>query len=137
MPKSDPFSVPVPLEDDEQMAFVDWLELCGLRFAHVPNSTYTKYMSVKMKNHRLGVRPGVPDLLVLVPPHRAKDGEGHLLFIEMKRRKGGVLSQEQRDWLVAFTALESPNIEALVAKGWDEARDAVLAHLKDAPVSMF
>lgn len=127
----------VPLEDEEQMALVDWLELCGLRFAHIPNSTYTKHMSVKMKNHRLGVRPGVPDLMVLVSPERSKDGEGHLIWIEMKRRKGGVVSPEQRAWLTAFMMLESPNIHAVVAKGWDEAREAVLEYLADAPVSMF
>lgn len=132
-----PFDVPIPTEDDEQIAFVGWLELVGLRFAHIPQSTYTKHMGVKMRNQRLGVRPGVPDLMILVPPHRSKDGEGHLIWVEMKRRKGGVVSKEQRDWLVAFTALESPNIEAHVAKGWDEAREAVLQHLLDAPVSMF
>ncbi|WP_241473818.1 VRR-NUC domain-containing protein [Mycolicibacterium neoaurum] len=131
------FDPPVPTEDEEQIAFVDWLELCGLRFAHVPNSTYTKHISVKMKNQRLGVRPGVPDLLVLIPPHRSRDGEGHLLWIEMKRRKGGTVSKEQREWLTAFMMLESRNIDAMVAKGWDEARDAVLEHLKDAPVTLF
>jgi hypothetical protein len=137
MPKSDPFALPVPSEDDEQMAFVEWLELCGLRFSAIPMNTYTKYMSQKMKNRRMGVRAGVPDMIVLIPPHRAKDGEGHLLFIEMKRRKGGVVSPEQREWLVALTALESANIEAVVAKGWDEARGAVLKYLTDEPLTLF
>ncbi|WP_100503996.1 VRR-NUC domain-containing protein [Mycobacteroides abscessus] len=127
----------VPLEDEEQMALVDWLDLCGLRFSAIPMSTFTKHMSVKMKNHRLGVRPGVPDVMVLVSPERSKDGQGHLIWIEMKRRKGGVVSPEQRAWLTAFMMLESPNIHAVVAKGWDEAREAVLEHLADAPVSMF
>lgn len=100
-------------------------------------STFTKHMGVKVKNHRLGVRPGVPDMLIIVPPHRSKDGQGHLLFIEMNRRRGGVVSKEQRDWLVALTAVESPNTEAIVAKGWGEAREAVLQHLNDGPVSLF
>src|SRR6185503_17778026 len=115
---------------------IDWLELCGLRFSAIPMNTYTKYMSQKMKNHRMGVRAGVPDLMVLIPPRRSKDGEGHLLWIEMKKRKNGVVSPEQRGWLSAFMMLESPNIDAVVAKGWDEARDAVLEYLLDAPVSM-
>lgn len=131
------FDAPIPTENEEQIALVDWLELVGLRFAHVPNSTYTKHMSVKMKNHRLGVRPGVPDLMVLITPQRSKDGEGHLLWIEMKRRKGGTVSKEQREWLTAFMMLESPHIEAHVAKGWDEAREVVLNHLVGGPVSMF
>lgn len=137
MSKADLFALPVPLEDDEQISFVSWLELCGLRFSAIPMNTYTKYMSQKMKNQRMGVRAGVPDMIVLIPPQRSNDGEGHLLFIEMKRRKGGVLSPEQREWLAALTALASPNVEALVAKGWDDAREAVLIHLKGAPVSMF
>ena len=119
------------------MALVDWLELVGLRFAHIPQSTFTRHMGVKMRNKRLGVRAGVPDMMILIPPHRSKDGEGHLLWIEMKRRKGGVVSTEQREWLTAFMMLESVNIDAMVAKGWDEAREAVLEHLKDAPVSLF
>lgn len=131
------FDPPVPTEDEEQMALVDWLELVGLRFAHIPQSTFTKHMGVKMRNKRLGVRAGVPDMMILIPPHRSKDGEGHLLWIEMKRRKGGVVSQEQREWLTAFMMLESVNIDAMVARGWDEAREAVLEHLKDAPVSLF
>lgn len=134
---SNPFEPPVPTEDEEQMALVDWLELVGLRFAHIPQSTFTRHMGVKMRNKRLGVRAGVPDMMILIPPHRSKDGEGHLLWIEMKRRKGGVVSTEQREWLTAFMMLESVNIDAMVAKGWDEAREAVLEHLKDAPVSLF
>ena len=104
------FNAPIPTEDEEQFALIDWLELCGLRFAHVPNSTFTKHMSVKMKNHRLGVRPGVPDLMILIPPHRSKDGEGHLLWVELKRRKGGVVSKEQREWPVSYTHLTLPTI---------------------------
>lgn len=130
------FNAPIPTEDEEQIALVDWLELVGLRFAHIPNSTYTKHMSVKMKNHRLGVRPGVPDLMVLIPPHRSKDGEGHLLWIEMKRRKGGTVSKEQREWLTAFMMLESPHIEAVVAKGAKEAQEHVLEYFSiDASVT--
>lgn len=128
---------PLPTEFEEQSAFVDWLELCGLRFSAIPLDTYTKYMGVKMRNHRLGVRPGVPDLMVLISPERSKDGLGHLIWIEMKRRKGGVVSPEQRAWLTAFMMLESPNIHAVVAKGWDEAREAVLEHLGNPPVTMF
>lgn len=132
-----PFDLPVPTEAEEQMAFVDWLELCGLRFSHVPMSTFTKHMSVKMQNHRLGVRAGVPDMLVLISPQRSKDHHGHLIWVEMKRRKGGTVSHEQREWIEAFLELDSPNIDAVVARGWDEAREAIVKHLANPPVSMF
>lgn len=131
------FQPTIPTEDEEQIAFVEWLELVGLRFAHIANSTYTKYMSVKMRNHRLGVRPGVPDMFVLIPPHRATDKQGHLVWIEMKRTKGGVVSPEQREWIAALNGLQSPHIEASVCKGWQAAKDTINAHLIDSPIELF
>lgn len=127
----------IPLEDDEQANFVDWLEMCGLRFTSVPNSTYTKYMSQKLKNRRLGLRAGFPDLVVLIPPARSKDGKGHLLTPELKRRKGGVVSPDQRAWIDALNDLDSVNIEARVCKGYEEAKQFVLAYLLDEPLSVF
>lgn len=32
---------PIPLEDDEQHTFAEWLELIGFRTTSVPNSTFT------------------------------------------------------------------------------------------------
>ena len=71
-----------PTEDCEQIRFVQWLETMKLAFHHIPNSTYTKYWSVKARNKRLGVRKGFPDMIVLVP---TKTHGTRTVFIEMKR----------------------------------------------------
>ena len=101
-----------PLEEEEQMALVDYLEIRGLKFTAIPNSTFTKSWKQKMKNTRTGLRPGLPDLLVIV-----KD---KLIFIEMKRVKGGTVSETQKEWIEALSKCEGVN--AYVAKGFDEAR---------------
>jgi hypothetical protein len=127
----------VPLEDEEQIAFVQWLELVGLRFTSVPNATYTTSWKQKSKNHYTGLRAGFPDLIVLVPPNRAKDGVGHFLCIEMKRRQGGTVSAVQKEWMAAINGLSSDNLEAVVCKGAQEAIEAVNKHLNPTPVSPF
>lgn len=122
-----------PLEDEEQSVFVEWLELIGLRFTSVPNSTWTKSWSQKAKNNRTGLRKGFPDLIVLIPPSRSVNGEGFCLCIEMKRRKGGVVSPEQRAWIDALNGLETPSVAAYVCKGAPEAIELVSKHLKNMP----
>lgn len=97
-----------PLEDDEQKTVVKYLEARGLKFTAIPNNTFTPYMAQKAKNRAMGLRPGLPDLLVVLP------GVG-LLFIEMKRVKGGVTSPEQLEWIAALNTV--PGVEAVVCKG--------------------
>jgi hypothetical protein len=103
-----------PLEFEEQVALVQYLELKGYKFTAIPNSTYTKSIQQKMKNKRSGLRPGLPDLLVVVP-------NIGLVFIELKRVKGGVVSQAQKDWIAALNSC--PGVEAVVCKGAQEAID--------------
>lgn len=125
-----------PTEYDEQVALIDWLELLGLRFSAVPNSTYTTSWNQKRRNHSMGVRAGVPDLFVLIPPNRSKDNRGHLVWIELKRVKGGVVSPEQKEWIESLNKVGG-SVEAAVAKGSTEAKQRVLHHLKDEPISLF
>lgn len=105
-------TLPILTEDQEQMAFVEYLEARGLKFTAIPNSTYTKSWAIKNRNKRLGLRAGLPDLLVVLP------GIG-LAFPEMKRTKGGVTSDVQKEWITALNAV--PNVEARVCKGAVEA----------------
>lgn len=104
-----------PTEYEEQVAFVQWLELKGLKFSSVPNSTWTSSIKQKVRNKATGLRPGLPDLLVIVG--------GSLVFIEMKRVKGGVVSPAQRDWIEALNQVS--NVQAFVCKGADEAIEIV------------
>lgn len=90
-------------EDHEQSVVVDWLEQRGVLFTHVPNGGNRNVITgARLK--RLGLKRGVPDILIFdPPPNDAAIG----VAIEMKRRKGGATSKEQREWL-----------EKLDARGW-------------------
>ena len=119
----------IPLEDDEQATFVQWLELNQLKTTSIPNSTYTTSHKQKSKNRRLGLRAGFPDLVVLIPPSRSVNGKGFFLAIEMKRVKGGTLSEAQKEWRDAINELDSINVASYVCKGAREAIDIVTRHL--------
>jgi hypothetical protein len=129
--------LPVPLEDVEQIDFVDWLELQGLKFTAVPNSTYTKSWNQKRKNRATGLRPGFPDLIILIRPHQDRAGKGRLLAVEMKRVRGGVVSPDQREWIAALNGLGTEHIESVVAKGADEAIDYVTSYLRHPITTVF
>jgi len=76
-------------EQIEQEALVKYLELKHIKFSALPLSTFTKSWGVKIRNKMMGVRPGVPDMMLII--------KNKLLFIEMKRKKGGVVSQAQKE----------------------------------------
>lgn len=98
-------------EYQECLIFSDWLRLKGLKFSHVPNSTFTKSWNQKIKNKRIGVSSGVPDYMVCT-----KKG---LLFIEMKKKKGAYLTENQKQWIYSLNKING--VQAFVAKGADEA----------------
>ena len=104
--------LPTPLESAEQATFVQWLDLMGLKHTSIPNSTYTTSIKQKMHNKRQGLHAGLPDVLVVIP------NKG-LLFVELKRRKGGVVSEAQRDWILALNTVAG--VEARVCAGSDAA----------------
>ena len=72
---------------------------------------------------RTGVKAGVPDLFLPV----ARKGK-HGLYIEMKRREGGRLSQFQRQWL---ERLSQQGYETAVCKGSDEAIAVIEEYYKE------
>lgn len=109
---------PIPTEADEQIAFVEYLDLLQaqdkiLLYSHIPQETFTRSWGVKMKNKRLGVKRGVPDMLIVTPKE--------VLLIEMKRTKGGVISPDQVAWLKALGDGEKRTV-ATLAKGFEVAR---------------
>ena len=106
----------IPYEDDEQEVVVDWLEVNNMKFSMIPNATFTPSWSQKHKNRKLGLRPGLPDLLIC-----CRLG---LVFIEMKRRKGGTVSKEQRAWIERLN--EYDGVEARVCRGSEEAIQFIL-----------
>lgn len=119
-----------PLEEDEQAEFVIWLEAMGLKFSATAQSTYTESWNQKRKNHKLGLRRGVPDLIVIIPAEKSADDKPYLLFVEMKRKRGGVVSPEQRIWIDSINSILADDVAAFVAKGADEAIEIVDSYLK-------
>lgn len=89
----------VPTEDEEQMAVISWAQMQLGRWPelqwlhHIPNGGKRgKVEAARFK--AMGVKAGVPDLCLPVAR-----GRYHGLYIEMKRREGGRLSRDQRDWI--------------------------------------
>jgi len=103
----------------EHLQVASWLRVKGWRFHHSPNETYTTSVKQKMMNKRKGVSPGFPDLLVLTP-------RSGLVFIELKRVKGGRVSEAQDDWI---GALNVANYPARVCKGAKEAIEFLEGYL--------
>jgi hypothetical protein len=104
--------LPALTEDQEQINLVAYLEIRGLKFTAIPNHTYNPNFSQQIKNKRLGLRKGLPDMLVVLPSIG-------LIFIELKRTKGSTTSPEQRSWIAALNTC--PGVEARVCKGAAEA----------------
>ena len=100
-------------EDQEQFRFVTWFKNThkGIRIFAIPNGGLrNKVVAATLKS--TGVSPGVPDLYI--PAWK--------LWIEMKRAKGGVVSDVQKDWLAYLNEIGDT---AIVCRGWLEAKEAV------------
>lgn len=119
--------IPLPTEEQEQTALFEWAAVQMGRYPelsllyHIPNGgKRPKGQAVKFKAQ--GVKPGVPDLCLPV----ARKGF-HGLYIELKRQKGGRVSESQTQWL---QALQAQGYKAAVCFGWEQAANALKAYLK-------
>lgn len=109
-----------PTEDSEEEAFAEWLDLKGYRHTHISNEMFTKSMKQKNRMKRMGVNSGPPDHVIIVP---CVDGKKRLVHIEMKRQKGGTISDNQYDWLKDL--IDCDGVIALPAYGCTEACDII------------
>jgi len=96
-----------------------------LLFATQSGAWYHGNANQRMGQHRSAVKQGkkngVADIICLIPM-----GEWHGLVIEMKRQKGGKVSQDQKDWLAAA---EDAGYYCVVANGAGEAIDCLNFYL--------
>lgn len=117
----------VPTEDEEQMALFNWERVNEgkwpelARLFHVPNGG-SRGPAEAGRFKAMGVKKGVPDVFLDVPR-----GGFHGLRIEMKRRRGGKVSEEQTDWIDWYN---SNGYRAVVCYGWDEAREEIEDYLR-------
>ena len=109
----------IPSEHVEQSLFVQWFRRSYpnvLIFA-VPNGgARSKATAGKLKVE--GVVPGIPDLFV--PEWK--------LWVEMKRIKGGAVSNEQQGMI---EYLQSVGYRAIVGKGAENAKAQILEFLNE------
>ena len=119
----------VPREAEEQVALFKWaayaantgkwpeLRLCY----HVPNGGSRDVREARNLKAQ-GVKAGVPDICLPVPR-----GGYHGLYIELKRCKGGRVSEEQAVWIDRLNRL---GYRAVICKGWEAARHEIESYLK-------
>ena len=88
---------------------------------HIPNGGSRN--RIEAHNLKLqGVKAGVPDICLPVPC-----GDYHGLYIELKRTKGGIVSDAQKEWI---EMLNGRGYLAVVAKGATEAIKVITEYLK-------
>ncbi len=105
--------VPVPLETAEQTAFVRWFRLAIPNGAHL-SGTRTRRAAQMARLRAEGLVGGVPDLHI----------PAWSLWVEMKRSRDGRLSETQGRIIADLRALGDT---VIIARGWQDARDQVLA----------
>lgn len=122
---------PVPTEAQEQSQLFQWAEASAPLFPelallhHIPNGGFRSKKTAALLKAQ-GVKAGVPDLCLPV----ARNGY-HGLYIELKRRKGGVKSEAQKGWL---DALNAQGYLAVTCPGAVYAMEAIIQYLKgDVP----
>lgn len=110
-------------ETDEQKQLIQYARTkpWGQFLFHIPNESVGG-MGWTVRNRQMGMRKGVPDLMLPIPMHGY-----HGLFIEMKA-KGGRTSKEQDNWI---KALQTFGYKAVVCVGWESARDELEEYLHD------
>ena len=120
--------VHVPTESQEQTAVFNWAAVMVRKWPelrllhHIPNGGSRN--AREAHNLRMqGVKAGIPD--IFLPVAR---GGWHGLYIEMKRRKGGRLSDEQAAML---EALREQGYCAWVCKGANDAIELITEYLSN------
>lgn len=117
----------IPTESEEQQTLFSWAALeCQRRHPelallyHIPNGgARSRATAGRLKAE--GVRAGVPDICLPV----ARGGY-HALYIELKRVRGGRVSEKQEEMLAALAAQGN---RCEVCKGWEAAKEAILRYL--------
>ena len=109
-----------PLEKEEQINFVDFCKSQNITVISTQNGfkmpkNAFNWAAYSNSLKRLGLSKGFPDLIVLA---RNKSQTHEVLFIEMKRQKGGRVSPEQKEWI---ERLDNDGYCVGVAKGFESA----------------
>ena len=118
-------------ESEEQKALCQYLTFIGVTYYAIPNGTYlsgTPLQRAKQMNRLKaeGLKVGVPDLCLLFEGGRS-------VYIELKRKSGGTVSKEQKEWIERLRVL---GFDAYVCKGCAEAIEVIQKYLPDSKKKM-
>ena len=114
-------------EHREQANLIQWAALNRVKYPEldllfaIPNGGH-RHPVVAAKMKAEGVKAGVPDLQLPVPR-----GVYIGLFIEMKRKVGGVVSKKQAEWREALSAVGHC---VRVCHGWEDAVKTITQYLE-------
>jgi len=121
--------IPCPRERDEQVTLIAWFRqfgwsMLGLQspdlLIAIPNGG-KRALHTAARLRAEGVVAGTPDLLLAV-----KSGEYGGLWIEMKRRFGGKVSERQK---AMHNLLSAQGYAVAVCAGFQAAREAIASYL--------
>lgn len=114
-------------EHEEQKMLIKWWSMSCTKFGipevclfAVPNAA-KRSMKIASMLKAEGMRSGIPDLILAVP----RCGK-HGLFIEMKKTKGGRLSDNQEEILAIFS---EQGYETQVCRGFESAKTVIETYL--------
>lgn len=121
-------TIPVPSEAAEQTALLRWTAMAERQYPAlrwllaIPNGLAASSRGAARRMKEQGMKAGVPDLFLPapVPPWAG-------LWIEMKNRQGGRVSNAQREW---HAYLDAAGYRVEVCRGWNEARLTLLDYLR-------
>lgn len=114
-----------PSEEQEQAALLAWAAVHAghypaLHWLFHPANGGSRHIAEAVKLRSLGVKPGVPDLILLHP------ARGYHGWMGEMKAKGGKVSAPQKRW-IAY--LRSQGYFAEVFHGWDAARESLVWYL--------
>ncbi len=121
------YKAPTPTEDAEQIMLFRWAEWQSGKYPalhmmhHIPNGG-KRGKAEAGRFRAMGVKAGVPDICLPVPKNVYAG-----LYIEMKRQRGGTVSQEQKGWV---RDLRAAGYAVEVCKGWDAAAKIIEDYLE-------
>lgn len=108
-------------ESGEQCTFVEEVQLRypWIKIGCIPNGEYRPWVTAK-KIKKMGGSAGIPDLILII--------DIHTVWVEMKKKKGGVISAAQREWAAH---LVRSGHHVLFANGCDEAISKLEQFIKE------
>lgn len=128
-----PKTVKTPKESDEQTVLFKYL--WGAKRLSLAYSTQNgvkiggaRKFGIITQMKKTGLKKGIPD--VCIPYAR---GGFHALYIEMKRQKGGIISDDQQQ---IAECLRAEGNKVVFCKGFDDAKKAVDDYFSKQPSEM-